>query len=62
MTKITCPKCAGKMVYKMSTGRRRCAQCKYDFFPHPLPLHFTSAGVGGDHPPVSDGAKFELDC
>lgn len=25
----------------MSTGRRRCAQCKYDFFPHALPLRLT---------------------
>ena len=25
----------------MSTGRRRCAQCKYDFVPHALPLRFT---------------------
>jgi len=25
----------------MSTGRRRCAQCKYDFFPHKLTLRFT---------------------
>jgi len=25
----------------MSTGRRRCAQCKYDFVPHSLPLRFT---------------------
>lgn len=25
----------------MSTGRRRCAQCKYDFFPYTLPLRFT---------------------
>jgi transposase len=41
MTKITCPKCTGKKLYKMSTGRRRCAQCKYDFFPHTLPLRFT---------------------
>jgi transposase len=41
MTKITCPKCNGKKLYKMSTGRRRCAQCKYDFFPHALPLRFT---------------------
>jgi hypothetical protein len=41
MTKITCPKCAGKKLYKMSTGRRRCAHCKYDFFPHNLPLRFT---------------------
>ncbi len=41
MTKITCPKCDGKKLYKMSTGRRRCAQCKYDFFPHTLPLRLT---------------------
>jgi len=41
MTKITCPKCDGKKLYKMSTGRRRCAQCKYDFFPHALPLRLT---------------------
>ena len=25
----------------MSTGRRRCAQCKYDFTPHRLPLRLT---------------------
>ena len=25
----------------MSTGRRRCAQCKYDFIPRQLPLRFT---------------------
>lgn len=25
----------------MSTGRRRCAQCKYDFIPHQLPLRIT---------------------
>lgn len=25
----------------MSTGRRRCAQCKYDFIPHRLPLRIT---------------------
>ena len=41
MTKISCPKCQGKKLYKMSTGRRRCAQCKYDFIPRQLPLRFT---------------------
>ena len=25
----------------MRTGRRRCAQCKYDFTPHQLPLQLT---------------------
>jgi transposase len=40
MTKIACPKCDGKKLYKMGTGRRRCAQCKYDFVPHALPLRF----------------------
>jgi transposase-like protein len=25
----------------MSTGRRRCALCKYDFIPHLLPLRLT---------------------
>ena len=29
MIKISCPKCHGKKLYKMSTGRRRCARCKY---------------------------------
>ena len=38
MTKISCPKCLGKKLYKMSTGRRRCAHCKHDFIPHQLPL------------------------
>ena len=41
MTKISCPKCHGKKLYKMSTGRRRCAQCKYDFIPRQLPLRLT---------------------
>jgi len=41
MAKISCPKCEGKKLYKLRTGRRRCAQCKYDFTPHRLPLRLT---------------------
>jgi len=41
MTRISCPKCHGKKLYKMSTGRRRCARCKYDFIPRQLPLRLT---------------------
>ena len=25
----------------MSSGKRRCAECKYDFIPHNLPLRLT---------------------
>jgi len=57
MTKITCPKCAGKKLYKMSTGRRRCTQCKYDLFPHTL-SPFYEVGIAGDHQSVPDGTKF----
>ena len=41
MAKISCPKCNGKKLYKMPTGRRRCAQCTYDFTPHRIPLRLT---------------------
>ena len=41
MTKISCPKCGEKKLYKMHTGRRRCAQCRYDFTPRRLPLRLT---------------------
>lgn len=41
MVKIACPKCNSKKLYKMSSGKRRCARCKYDFIPHHLPLRLT---------------------
>jgi len=30
-----------KKVYKMSSGKQRCSECKYDFIPHKLPLQLT---------------------
>jgi transposase len=41
MVKIACPKCNSKKLYKMSSGKRRCSECKYDFIPHNLPLRLT---------------------
>jgi len=41
MVKIACPKCNSKKLYKMSSGKRRCSACKYDFIPHNLPLRLT---------------------
>jgi len=41
MVKIACPKCNSKKLYKMSSGKRRCSKCKYDFIPHRLPLRLT---------------------
>jgi hypothetical protein len=41
MTKIACLKCNSKKLYKMSDGKRRCAQCQYEFIPHKLPLTFS---------------------
>ncbi|MEN6609640.1 MAG: IS1595 family transposase [Methanoregulaceae archaeon] len=39
MVKIWCPKCKAKKVYLLSSGKRKCSQCKYEFTPHRLPLH-----------------------
>jgi len=41
MAKIACPKCNSKKVYKLQSGKRRCAQCRYEFIPHKLPLTFS---------------------
>jgi transposase len=41
MVKIACPKCNSKKLYKMSSGKRRCSKCKYDFIPHKLPLRLS---------------------
>jgi len=41
MVKIACPKCNSKKLYKMSSGKRRCSECKYDFIPHKLPMRLT---------------------
>jgi len=41
MVKIACPKCNSKKLYKMSSGKRRCSKCKYDFIPHKLPMRLT---------------------
>ena len=41
MAKIACPKCNLKKLYKLQSGKRRCAQCRYEFVPHKLPLTFS---------------------
>jgi transposase len=41
MARIACPKCRSKKLYKLKSGKRRCAQCRYEFTPHWLPLRFT---------------------
>jgi len=41
MVKIRCPKCKAKTVYLLSSGKRRCARCRFDFIPHRLPLRLT---------------------
>ncbi len=41
MTKIACPKCNAKKLYKMGDGKRRCSRCHYEFVPHKLPLTFS---------------------
>jgi len=41
MVKLACPKCNSKKLYKMSSGKRRCSACKYDFIPHNLPLRLS---------------------
>jgi len=41
MAKIACPKCNSKKLYKLQSGKRRCAQCRHEFIPHKLPLTFS---------------------
>ena len=41
MAKLACPKCNSKKLYKMQSGKRRCALYKYEFIPHKLPLTFS---------------------
>jgi transposase len=41
MAKIACPKCNSKKLYKKQSGKRRCAECRYEFTPHKLPLTFS---------------------
>ena len=41
MAKIAWPKCNSKKLYKLQSGKRRCARCRYEFIPHKLPLTFT---------------------
>ena len=41
MTRIICPRCHCEKLYRMSTGKRRCSHCRYDFHPHRLPLYLT---------------------
>jgi len=41
MAKIECPKCKGKKLYKLGSGKRRCSRCFYEFTPHRLPLRFS---------------------
>ena len=41
MVKIQCPRCKAKTVYLLASGKRRCAQCKFDFIPHRLPWRLT---------------------
>ena len=35
------PRCHCEKLYRMSTGKRRCSHCRYDFRPHRLPLYPT---------------------
>ena len=41
MAKIACPKCNSKKLYKLQSGKKRCARCRYEFIPHKLPLTFS---------------------
>jgi len=41
MTRITYPRCHCEKLYRMSTGKRRCSHCRYDFRPHRVPLYLT---------------------
>ena len=41
MAKFACPKCKGKKLYQLGSGKRRCSRCLYEFTPHKLPLRFT---------------------
>lgn len=41
MTRISCPRCHCEKLYRMSTGKRRCSHCRYDFRPRRLPLYLT---------------------
>jgi len=41
MAKIACPKCNSKKLYKLQSGKRRCAQSRYEFIPHKLPFTFS---------------------
>ena len=41
MARIICPRCHCEKLYRMSTGKRRCSHCRYDFHPHRLPLYLT---------------------
>jgi hypothetical protein len=41
MAKIACPKCNSKNLYKLQSGKRRCARCWFEFIPHKLPLTFS---------------------
>ena len=41
MVTLHCPRCNCEKLYRMSTGKRRCSHCRYDFRPHRLPLYLT---------------------
>ncbi len=41
MVRIECPKCRSKKVYRLGSGKRRCARCRYEFVPHRLPLYLS---------------------
>ena len=41
MTRTICPRCHCEKLYRMSTGKRRCSHCRYDFHPYRLPLYLT---------------------
>jgi len=43
MVKIACPKYNSKKLYQMSSGKRRCSECKYDFILHKLPMRLARA-------------------
>jgi len=39
MPRLACPRCGHKFGISFKSGKRRCKQCNYDWYPYKLPLH-----------------------
>lgn len=41
--RVACPRCQNTKSWRMRTGKRRCAHCRYEWTPGRLPLHLTAS-------------------